>query len=466
MNHEFSEETGHKLMRVVMITLALSAMAALMFNFVLPDISKTFGLTNAQVSWVTSSYALIYGLGTIIYGNLADRYQLKHLLTFGLSLFAIGSLIGFASQGYWMVILGRCLQAAGAAAIPAVAMVIPVLYFPPERRGIASGTAFVGLAIGSALGPVLSSFIVGIADWRFLFLFPLLLLLTLPFYRKYLVGERQGGTNGFDWLGGSLLAATVTQILLGVTGGTWWLIALGLMTLLLFVIRICTASTPFVQPQLFTKQYSMRLVIAFLVSGIGFSLYFLTPLLLADVQQLPASWIGYAMVPAAVASALLGKWGGRLADSRGSAYLFSLASGFLFLCFLLLSTFTGASPLYIAVFLIFGNVGQTFMMIAISQSLSQSLPKEQAGVGMGFLTMLNFIGGGFAAGVYGKVVDIGSEVHWNPVNTNPNGITFSNVFLVLALLHAGLLAFYYFQFVRPKQDQSKSRFYKKGGEMI
>ena len=116
MEKEVTQQTGEKLMRIVMFTLVLSAMSVLMFNFVLPEISKAFDLTTAQASWVTSSYALIYGIGTVIYGRLADRYRLKNLLTFGLLFFAVGSLIGLASQTFWMVLVGRCLQAVGAAA--------------------------------------------------------------------------------------------------------------------------------------------------------------------------------------------------------------------------------------------------------------------------------------------------------------------------------------------------------------
>ncbi|MEW9671080.1 MFS transporter, partial [Ammoniphilus sp. 3BR4] len=251
----------------------------------------------------------------------------------------------------------------------------------------------------------------------------------------------------FDWVGGGLLAATVTLLLLGVTSGTWWFPIFGLLALVMFIVRIRSVSEPFVQPELFTnKSYTLRLTISFLISGIGFSLYFLSPLLLAHVHQLPPNWIGFAMVPAAVASAILGKKGGKLADLKGNSYLFFVASGSLLTCFVLLSTFTGISPVFIAIFLIFGNVGQTFMMISLSNSVSMTLQKGQAGVGMGLLAMSNFISGGMASGVYGKVVDLGSYVHWNPANIYPNGLIYSNIFLVLAVLHVGILLLYYFQF--------------------
>jgi len=450
METEVPQAMREKLMRIVMFTLAISAMSVLMFNFVLPQIREEFQLNTAQVSWVTSSYALIYGIGTVIYGKLADRYKLKSLLTVGLLIFAFGSLIGLASQTFWMVLVARCLQSIGAAAIPATAMLIPLRYFPPEQRGSATGTAFVGLAIGSALGPVISAATLSVMHWRWLFCVPLLILLTLPFYLKYL-GNEQGNPASFDWMGGVLLAVTVALLLLGVTNGTGWYVFGSVFALVLFIVRIRSVAEPFVQPGLFTNtSYTLWLTLAFLISGIGFSLYFLSPLLLAHVHQLPPGWIGFAMVPGAAASAILGRKGGKLADLKGNAYLFFVASGSLFTCFILLSTFTGISPVWIAFFLVLGNVGQTFIMIAMSNSVWRTLPKEQTGVGMGLLSMFNFIASGIASGVYGKVVDLGTDVQWNQVNVVPNGAIYSNIYLVLAVLHIGILVFYYLQFGRTK----------------
>ncbi|MDQ0874436.1 MFS family permease [Paenibacillus sp. V4I3] len=66
--------------------------------------------------------------------------------------------------------MGRCLQVVGAGAIPATAVLIPVRYFAPERRGKALGMMATGLALGSALGPVISALIVNVAQWRYVWL--------------------------------------------------------------------------------------------------------------------------------------------------------------------------------------------------------------------------------------------------------------------------------------------------------
>ncbi|MFM1652868.1 MFS transporter [Brevibacillus sp. B_LB10_24] len=448
METEVPQQTGEKLIRILAFTTVISVMSATIFNIVLPEISAEFQLSLAQVSWVSAIYMLIYAIGSVTYGKLADTFKLKNLLTFGLIILAAGSLIGLAAQTFWMVLAGRILQAVGASVIPATAMLIPIRYFPPERRGRALGISATGLALGSALGPIISAFVASLLHWRWLFCIPLLMLFTLPFYRKYL-NDEHGKPGRIDWIGGGLLAGAVAMLLLSVTNGTWILAAAGLILFVLFAVRINAAAEPFVQPRLFrNRHYTLGLLIAFLAGGIGYALPFLSPQMLAYVNQLPAGMVGFAMVPAAVTSALLSRKGGKLADEKGNPFLFYTASVLLFICFVLLSSFAGIAPVFIAVFLIFGNVGQTFLQIALSNTISRTLPREQAGVGMGLLSLLNFIAAAISAGMYSKAVDLGAKVHWNPANSHQDAFVFSNIYFVLAVLYLGILLLYYLQFGR------------------
>ncbi|MCQ6560251.1 MFS transporter [Paenibacillus mendelii] len=452
MESEVQQQAGDKLIRILAFTLVISVMNATMFNIVLPKIKEEFQLSLAQVSWVFAVYTLVYAIGSVVYGKLADTYKLKNLITFGLILLFLGSVAGLAAEAYWMVLLGRILQASGAAVIPAIAMIIPVRYFPAERRGRALGISATGLALGNAIGPVISALIVSVVHWRWLFCMPLFLLITVPFYRKYLRDE-QTRAGGIDWIGGGLLAGTVALLLLAVTQGGWILAAGSLIFFLLFIVRIHSAAEPFVQPRLFRNHnYSLGLIMAVFIMSAGYSLPFLTPQLLADVNGLSPGWIGAVMVPAAVTSAILGRKGGRLADKRGNSTLFYIAFVLLLICFALFSSFAGSSPAFIAFFLIFGTVGQMFMQIALSNSISRTLPKEQTGVGMGLLTMLNFLAGAVSTGIYSKIVDQGSGYRWNPMNTSPGSFVYSNIYALLVVVQIGILIFYHFQF---NSDHSK-----------
>jgi DHA2 family metal-tetracycline-proton antiporter-like MFS transporter len=213
------------------------------------------------------------------------------------------------------------------------------------------------------------------------------------------------------------------------------------------------AKQPFIPAVLFSNnRYTFYLVLSFFINGIGTSIYFLTPIFLSEVQKLSTFWIGFAMVPATVASAILGRNGGKLADSKGNATLYFLSSSLLVICFLLLSSFIGSPAWIVAIILVLGNVGQSFMIIVMLNSTSQTLPKDQVGVGMGILQMLNFISQGVGTAIYSSVVDIGSTVRWNPISMNSAGYVYSNIFFALAVLHIFIFFIYSYQFGRVKSN--------------
>ena len=446
MKSDASPQAGDRILLVLAFTLAVSVMSATMFNIVLPRIASDFELTFSQVSWISSAYLLVYAIGTVVYGKLADSYPLRSLLTFGLVFFALGSLVGLAAQAYETVLLGRVLQGVGAAVIPAASGVIPVRYFPPERRGRALGIAMTGMAIGSAIGPAVAALVVSAVHWRWLFCAPLLTLILLPYYRKYLREQRGTGVS-IDWLGCGLLAGTVALLLLAIANAAWPYAAGCVALFLVFLARIRAAKSPFIRPGLFRgKGYSLGLAMAFAGTCIGYSLPFVIPLLLTVANGLAPGRIGLSMVPAAIATAILGRSAGKLADAKGNSFLFYSSASLLGLCLLSLSAFAGTSPILISLLLVFGNVGYSFLFIAMTNAVSRSLSPDEAGVGMGLLAMLNFIAGAVSASLYGGIADRGAESRWNPFNAYPEAYVFSNLFLALAMVLAAVVAVYLAQF--------------------
>lgn len=440
------ERQANKLMRVLMFTLIISVMNASMFNVALPVIRAEFDLTPSQVSWMITGYMIVYAIGSVTFGKLADKYRLKDLLTYGLIAFALGSVIGLSATEYWMVIAGRLFQAAGASVIPATAMIVPVRYFSPEKRGRALGTTAVGLSLGAALGPIVSGVVSGLANWRFLFALSILAIVVLPFYRKYLDNET-GSAKKIDYIGGLTLAGTVALLLLAITNGSWLMFGLGIVLFALFLLRIRTAAEPFVLPSIFrNKSYSLCLGIAFMLTGLNFGIPFMAPQFLAQLNHLSPLAVGGVLFPAAICSALLGKRGGKLADEKGNSTLFAIAASLILFSFIVLSSTVGMSPVVIASFLIFGNVGQSFIQIAMSNTISRTLNKDQTGVGMGLFAMLNFIAGATATALIGKTLDAGTaSFRLNPFPPS-EAVLYSNIFVILAMMIAAVTLVYFAQF--------------------
>jgi Arabinose efflux permease len=448
MTDDQLERTGRLLMRLMMFTAALSFMSAMSFNIVVPEISRQFGITLAQASWLSSGYTLIYGFGTVVYGKLADRFSLRPIITIGLLVFAAGSLIGLLSQSFWMALAGRLLQASGAAVVPATALILPIRYFAPERRGSAISMTAVGLAIGGVLGPVVSALLLSFANWRWLFVPSLLMLALLPLFRKYLADEAAGGARPekLDVLGGALLFLATSALLLGFTYWNGWLFAAFAAAAALFMVHIRRVQEPFVRPGLFRNSaYRTGLMLTLLIAAASNGLLLLSPILLSDVYGLESEWIGFALVPAAFASAVLGRRAGKLADRKGNLFLYAIAAGLIIACFVLLSLFSGTMPVWaVPIVLIFGNLGQTFMQVAFTNAVSVTLPKSDAGVGMGLFSMTNFIAMAVSASLYGVAVEAGRKGFATGIESDAGA--FSLIYAALAVLHIVLLFIFRMRF--------------------
>jgi DHA2 family metal-tetracycline-proton antiporter-like MFS transporter len=396
--------TGERLLPVLFFTLILSVMNATMFNVAMPEIQAEFHLSAATVGWVLSGYIVVYAIGSVTYGKLADQVPLKTLLTIGLSILAAGSLFGLFAQAFWMVMLGRILQSVGASVIPAAAMLIPVRYFAPERRGRALGVVSTGLATGTAIGPILAGAIASFADWRWLFILPALLFLLLPLYRRLLVEDVPQGTR-VDWLGGGLLAATIVSLLLAITKGSLLLFALGAILLATLVIQTSRAKQPFLARQLFANRgYVGALVVAFVTTGLIFVLPFTMPQLLHNLDGMKPGEIGLVLAPGAVVAALLGRRVGRLVDERGNRFVFFGAVALMVAAFAVLAGLVTASPWVLALVLVGASVGQVGIQVSMSNTIAGTLPRESAGLGMGMYSMMNFISGAIATTLIGKLI--------------------------------------------------------------
>lgn len=424
-----------RLLGVLVFVLIFSVMNAFIFNVALPIIRDEFSLNSSDVSWVLSSYMIIYAIGTVMYGKLADYISLGKLLTYGLLILAFGSIVGVLAVNFWMVILSRILQAAGAAVIPTLSMVIPARFFPEEERGRALGTIAIGMALGTALGPIVSGVVSEFLNWRVLFGLSLLPLLSLPYFKKYLPKTSKKGLR-IDYIGAVQLGVSVALFLLAITQATFIYFIIGLFIFIIFIIHIRKHSNPFVNYRLFKNTaYSLMLIVTFFTASLLFALTFAIPLLLNDVHQLSQLSIGLVLFPSAIIAAILGKKGGKIADKKGDGYLFYLSIGLLFSCYVLITVFMEFDPIWMMAVLILGNVGATFIRVALSNSISKTLPKDSVGVGMGFFSMFNFIAGAAATGMIGAFLEKGlSFTVLQPFIYSDLSASYSSLFLVFTFI--------------------------------
>ncbi|KIL43341.1 hypothetical protein KP77_30470 [Jeotgalibacillus alimentarius] len=439
---EVPDSQKKKLTFLICLILAFTVMNGTMFNVAIPDISADFGLSPSQVSWVLTGYILVFAIGSLMYGKLADLFAIRTLFTIGISLFAIGSLIGFLSPNFPTLIVARIFQAMGGASIPALSFIIPAR-FMPSSRGKVFGYVASTVAFASGVGPIVGGLIGGVLDWRFLFILSMMSALSIPLFRRWLPEEerRQGS---IDIPGAILIAITVASLLFVITTYTLWMLGVTAVAGGLFIWWTLKAKNPFIQPAILkNKRYTVTVLTSFFGTSCLFGLIFIIPIMLRDLNALSTIGIGLVLFPGAIISGFLGQVGGRVIDKRGGVpvvitALLLIAGG----C-LLISTFAGSQAWIISVCMLVAYLGFPLVQSSTADILSSTLSREENGVGIGLFNLLNFMGGAFASAIFGAVLEIqGVTLRLNPLSAGGENIIYSNLFLVLTLLATASVVFF------------------------
>ncbi|UOR13695.1 MFS transporter [Halobacillus amylolyticus] len=435
-----------KIIFLMCSVLLFSVMNGTMFMIAVPDIATSFSLLPSQVSWVVTGYIILYAIGALMYGKLADIYPLKTLLTIGLSLFAAGSILGFFSPNFLMVVFSRMIQAMGASSIVALAFIVPSRYFP-EEKGRVLGIVSSTMAFASGIGPVIGGFVAGALNWQFLFLISALVLITIPFFRIWMP-EEEKKEGKVDILGAVFIAIAVAALILFITLFTWWYILISIMFFSLFAWRIFNSDNPFIRPDLFRNApYRTTIIAGFFAIMTMFGMMFMMPLMLSEVNGLNTLFIGLTLFPGAMAAAFMGRWAGILTDKRGSKQVVFIAFALMIIGFFLLSTFIGSPAWVISIVIIISYIAFPFIQTATANLISTVLPRNEIGVGMGVYNLFNFMSGAFGGAVIGKILDYETDMKLNPFSiSQDHEIIYSNVFIGLVVLTILNGFFFYFAF--------------------
>jgi DHA2 family metal-tetracycline-proton antiporter-like MFS transporter len=418
------------------------------FNVSTPNIAKQFELDASGVSWVVTIFFIVFGVGMVIYGKLSDMFSVKKLITIGIVLYSLGSILGFVLQSWYPgVIISRAIQGAGGSAIPALVFVIVARFFTPDERGKMFGiiTSTVSFAIG--IGPVLGGYIAGSFHWAYLFLIALPVIVAIPFFRKFLpIEERKAGK--LDIFGAVLLCIFVSMVILFTTNTSWIYLLIALISLILFIVQIRRAKEPFVDPGLFTNTlYRNGLIIGFFIFGTVMSVMFVIPLMLNKMYGLNPENIGLIMFPGAISAVIFGRVAGNMTVKRGSHFVVYLGLFLIALSLLLQSSSIGLWVWYIGAALIMMYIGFSFMQTALTESIAQILPSHQIGVGMGFFNMASTISGAVVTALVAKAIEkelFAFPLH--PLISDSHAYMYGNLILILSLVVAASALLYYLSF--------------------
>lgn len=164
------------------ILFVLSAMQFVhMLDFVImmplsPQFMSFFNISTARFGLLVSAYTFAAGLSSFFGAFYIDRYDRKHLIQYFFAGFILGTLLCALSPTYEIFLLARILSGIFGGLMTALVMSIIGDVFPPERRGVATGTVMMAFSLVTVLGVPAGLLLKDLASWH------------LPFYVIALIG--------------------------------------------------------------------------------------------------------------------------------------------------------------------------------------------------------------------------------------------------------------------------------------
>lgn len=135
----------------------------------LPMLSKQFGTTVRHVSFIEPAYLLGYGLFTLVYASLSDRFGRFRIIAFSLVMFCVFTLSTAFVNGVNQMIFLRLLTGIGAAGVAPTTISWIGDTYAYEKRGHALGIFFGSMAGGTAFGATTGALVTSLIGWQWLF---------------------------------------------------------------------------------------------------------------------------------------------------------------------------------------------------------------------------------------------------------------------------------------------------------
>ena len=137
----------------------------------LPRLALEFGISIGQAAQVTSLFAIAYGVATLLFGPLGDRFGKYRVIAWACVACALAAGLCARASGFDQLRIGRLFAGATAAAIIPLSMAWIGDVVDYEQRQPVLARFLIGQILGVAAGVSLGGFAADHLDWRQPYLF-------------------------------------------------------------------------------------------------------------------------------------------------------------------------------------------------------------------------------------------------------------------------------------------------------
>lgn len=361
MNERRTLEIGHRSTLPEIIGLLagpfLSMVDAQVVNIAIPDIGSGLGSPLATAQWTVSGYLLSLGAALATTGYLARRHGTERVYAVSLIGFTVTSALCAMAPSMKLLIILRIVQ--GALGAPLIPLATSLMF---GATGMAEGgpsLAGILLFLAPMVGPSLGGILIRFFGWPSIFWInvPLGALGVFAVRRRRPWAHRGSHAERFDLPGFIMLAGGLVALTFGTSNtplhgwsspSSWPWIVSGVILLGGYAVWAVRTPLPILAiRQLQRFGVTLAYLLSALASVVMFSVLFLIPIFMQQVQHYSAFVTGLAMLPQGIAMWVGTILGQAVTNERGERTSVLLGMGSLAVSTAVLIWLTPATPAWI-----------------------------------------------------------------------------------------------------------------------
>lgn len=431
---EASTPTKHAGLALVLILTAqlMVVLDSTIANIALPYIGNDLDISQANLTWIVTGYALAFGGLLLLGGRLGDLYGRRRLFTIGLVTFAIASLLGGVAANEALLLGSRALQGVGAAMAAPAALALITTTFPagPARnRAMAAYATMSG--VGAAIGLILGGWLTGldsfagldVEGWRLTFLINVPIGLLAAAAVPRILAESESHPGEMDVPG----AITGTMGLLGIVFGlsrageeaygwdhaqTITALVAGVILLVAFAVIESRVEHPLLPVRIFANRTRATSFAAMMIAPAAmFAMFYFLSLFIQQIMGFSPLEAGFAFLPfsfgivigAGLASNLVARVDARFLAGIGT--LLAAVALFMFSRIpvdespraVLTALADGGADInywtHIFPYIVLMAVGMGLVFVPMTLTAVHHVRAEDSGIGSGVLNTMQQVGG-------------------------------------------------------------------------
>ena len=406
---------------IAMCTALIAVIASVSgLNVAQQDLAIDLGASQNAILWIINAYTIALAALLMPIGAIGDRWGRKPVLLVGLGLFGLASFGAAVATTTAFMIAARVVAGMGAAMVMPVTLSVITSSFPPEDRAQAIGIWAGFAGSGGIIGLFVSSFMVDMVTWRWLFALPVVLVsVSAVLAVRNVPNSREASEHPFDTIGSILSAVAIGGLVLGIHEGPerGWTdpltvagLVAGILALVAFVVWERRHADPLLDISVFRDR---GLAAGSLTLMIVFAVMFGIFLVLFPYFQAVVGWTALrsavGLLPMAAMMMPMSTVAPKVAQRIGSNNTMMAGVAIFMVGLVTLALRASVEGGYMSVLpgLIILGLGMGLTMTPSTAATTETLPAEKQGVASALNDTSREVGGAVGVALLGSILSSG-----------------------------------------------------------